>query len=33
VKASYGIRLENLVLVTPPQPIKGGTREMLASRR
>jgi Xaa-Pro aminopeptidase len=25
----YGIRLENLVLVTPPAPIKGGTHEML----
>lgn len=25
----YGIRVENLVLVTPPAPIKGGTREML----
>ena len=28
-EGSYGIRLENLVLVTPPAPIKGGTREML----
>ncbi len=28
-EGSYGIRLENLVLVTPPKPIKGGTREML----
>jgi Xaa-Pro aminopeptidase len=26
----YGIRLENLVLVTPPERIEGGTREMLA---
>lgn len=25
----YGIRLENLVLVTPPKKIAGGTREML----
>jgi Xaa-Pro aminopeptidase len=25
----YGIRLENLVLVTPPKQIAGGTREML----
>jgi Xaa-Pro aminopeptidase len=25
----YGIRLENLVLVTAPKPISGGTREML----
>ncbi len=25
----YGIRIENLVLVTPPQPIAGGEREML----
>jgi Xaa-Pro aminopeptidase len=25
----YGIRLENLVLVTPPEKIQGGTREML----
>ena len=28
-EGSYGIRLENLVLVTPPAPIKGGTHEML----
>ena len=28
-EGEYGIRLENLVLVTPPSPIKGGTREML----
>jgi Xaa-Pro aminopeptidase len=28
-EGSYGIRLENLVLVTAPKPIKGGTREML----
>ena len=28
-EGEYGIRLENLVLVTPPAPIKGGTREML----
>jgi Xaa-Pro aminopeptidase len=28
-EGQYGIRLENLVLVTPPAPIKGGTREML----
>ncbi len=25
----YGIRLENLVLVTPPEKIEGGTREMM----
>ncbi|HKA65649.1 MAG TPA: aminopeptidase P family protein [Methyloceanibacter sp.] len=25
----YGIRLENLVLVTPPAPIKGGSRKMM----
>jgi Xaa-Pro aminopeptidase len=25
----YGIRIENLVLVTPPEPIDGGTREMM----
>ncbi|HXG79530.1 MAG TPA: aminopeptidase P family protein [Methyloceanibacter sp.] len=25
----YGIRLETLVLVTPPEPIPGGTREMM----
>jgi Xaa-Pro aminopeptidase len=28
-EGQYGIRLENLVLVTPPEPIKGGTREMM----
>ena len=28
-EGQYGIRLENLVLVTPPEAIKGGTREML----
>jgi Xaa-Pro aminopeptidase len=28
-EGEYGIRLENLVLVTPPGAIKGGTREML----
>jgi Xaa-Pro aminopeptidase len=28
-EGKYGIRLENLLLVTPPKPIKGGTREML----
>jgi len=28
-EGEYGIRLENLVLVTPPAPIEGGTREML----
>ncbi len=28
-EGDYGIRLENLVLVTPPAPIEGGTREML----
>jgi Xaa-Pro aminopeptidase len=26
---AYGIRIENLVLVTPPAPISGGEREML----
>ena len=25
----YGIRIENLVIVTPPQPIPGGEREMM----
>jgi Xaa-Pro aminopeptidase len=25
----YGIRLENLLLVTPPEPVQGGTREMM----
>jgi len=28
-EGEYGIRLENLVLVMPPAPIEGGTREML----
>jgi Xaa-Pro aminopeptidase len=28
-EGQYGIRLENLVLVTPPSAIPGGTREML----
>jgi len=28
-EGQYGIRLENLVLVTPPAPIQGGTREMM----
>jgi Xaa-Pro aminopeptidase len=28
-EGKYGIRLENLVLVTPPEPIKDGTREMM----
>ena len=28
-EGEYGIRLENLMLVTPPAPIEGGTREML----
>jgi Xaa-Pro aminopeptidase len=28
-EGKYGIRLETLVLVTPPEPIDGGTREML----
>ena len=28
-EGEYGIRLENLVLVTPPSTIAGGTREML----
>ena len=29
LEGRYGIRLENLVLVTPPEPIQGGTREMM----
>jgi Xaa-Pro aminopeptidase len=29
LEGQYGIRLENLVLVTPPEPIPGGTRDML----
>ena len=29
LEGQYGIRLENLVLVTPPEPIKGGNREMM----
>jgi Xaa-Pro aminopeptidase len=28
-EGEYGIRLENLVLVTPQEPIEGGTREMM----
>jgi len=28
-EGQYGIRLENLVLVTPPEKIEGGTREMM----
>jgi Xaa-Pro aminopeptidase len=28
-EGQYGIRLENLMLVTPPERIEGGTREML----
>ena len=28
-EGEYGIRLETLVLVTPPEPIDGGTREMI----
>ena len=28
-EGAYGIRLENLVLVTPPAPIAGGDREMM----
>ena len=28
-EGAYGIRLENLVLVTPPEKIRGGDREML----
>jgi Xaa-Pro aminopeptidase len=28
-EGEYGIRLENLVLVTPPRPIEGGDREMM----
>jgi Xaa-Pro aminopeptidase len=29
LEGQYGIRLENLVLVTPPERIPGGTREMM----
>jgi Xaa-Pro aminopeptidase len=29
LEGRYGIRLENLVLVMPPSPIPGGTREMM----
>jgi Xaa-Pro aminopeptidase len=29
LEGQYGIRLENLVLVTAPEPIKGGNREMM----
>jgi Xaa-Pro aminopeptidase len=29
LEGRYGIRLENLVLVTPPEKIAGGTREMM----
>ncbi len=29
LEGQYGIRLENLVLVTPPEPIPGGIREMM----
>jgi Xaa-Pro aminopeptidase len=29
LEGQYGIRLENLVLVTPPEPIPDGTRDML----
>lgn len=29
-EGAYGIRIENLVLVTPPKPIPGGDREMMA---
>ena len=29
LEGQYGIRLENLVLVTPPERIQGGTREMM----
>jgi len=29
LEGRYGIRLENLVLVTPPERIQGGTREMM----
>ena len=29
IEGQYGIRLENLVLVTPPAAIEGGNREML----
>ena len=28
-EGKYGIRLENLILVTPPEAIEGGEREML----
>lgn len=26
---AYGIRIENLLIVTPPHPIEGGEREMM----
>lgn len=29
LEGQYGIRLENLMLVTPPAPIEGGTRDMM----
>ncbi|HSD93242.1 MAG TPA: aminopeptidase P family protein [Methyloceanibacter sp.] len=29
LEGRYGIRLENLILVTPPESIQGGTREMM----
>jgi Xaa-Pro aminopeptidase len=29
LEGRYGIRLENLILVTPPEKIEGGTREMM----
>ena len=32
-EGEYGIRIENLLLVLPPEPVEGGEREMCASRR
>ncbi|MHA7871655.1 MAG: aminopeptidase P family protein [Hyphococcus sp.] len=29
-EGEFGIRIENLIVVTPPQPIEGGEREMMA---
>ena len=28
-QGAYGIRIENLVIVTPPEPVEGGNREMM----
>jgi Xaa-Pro aminopeptidase len=29
VEGQYGIRIENLIIVTPPAPVEGGAREMM----